>query len=389
MKKVQLEYGHEVMEAELPDSTAIFIPGETVSDPPFLDDPETVTRESILNPVGMPPISKLVNKGSRVCIVFPDRVKGGFQENSHRKTAIPIIIEECLKTGVVKKDLKLICSNGLHRKNTDEEIKFLLGEKIFREFMPSHQIINHDSEDWDNLVDLGYDELGDRVIMNKEVFKSDLTILIGHVLGNPYGGYSGGYKHCATGITNWQSIATHHIPEVMHREDFTPVSYHSLMRQKFNSIGRYMENCMGKKFFAGADQRGHGRRRALRHARRPAYRWSRPARTSPTRASRLGSGGFTDAGEPSASTYGILRFADREPARHDADPVRADRRRQRTRPRHAPPAPGTPPAPGPAAHRRAAAAHRRPGQRRPADVRRGAARGEGDQRTPAACSTGR
>ena len=39
-------------------------------------------------------------------------------------------------------------------------------------------------------------------------------------LDNPYGGYSGGYKHCATGITHWRSIASHHVPQVMHRPDF-------------------------------------------------------------------------------------------------------------------------------------------------------------------------
>lgn len=66
----------------------------------------------------------------------------------------------------------------------------------------THQIVNHDSEDWDNLIDLGHDELNDTVIMNREVFESDLAVLIGHTLGNPYGGYSGGYKHCATGITH-------------------------------------------------------------------------------------------------------------------------------------------------------------------------------------------
>jgi hypothetical protein len=96
---------------------------------------------------------------------------------------------------------------------------------------------------------LGYTERGDRVIMNKYVFDSDIPILIGHTQGNPYGGYSGGYKHCSTGITHWRSIATHHIPGVMHREDFVPVSKHSLMRSKFDEIGMHMESCMGKKFF--------------------------------------------------------------------------------------------------------------------------------------------
>jgi nickel-dependent lactate racemase len=194
MKKFAFEYGQGLMEANLPDNTDLFIPGETVPDPPVIQDIEGETRKSILNPIGMPPIAESVQKGSKVTIIFPDRVKGGFQENSHRKTAIPIIIEELLEAGVAKQDIKLICSNGLHRKNTREEIKSILREKIFNEFWWSHQIVNHDSEDWDNLVDLGYDELGDRVIMNKEVYESDFAVLIGHALGNPYGGYSGGYK---------------------------------------------------------------------------------------------------------------------------------------------------------------------------------------------------
>ena len=85
--------------------------------------------------------------------------------------------------------------------------------------------------------------------MNREVFESDLPILIGHVLGNPYGGYSGGYKMAATGITHWRSIASHHIPAVMHRDDFTPVSVHSDMRKRFDAIGEHMEQMMGRKFF--------------------------------------------------------------------------------------------------------------------------------------------
>lgn len=250
MIKVEFEYGHGTMPALLPkDRTEIFIPGETVPEPPVLEDIEGATREAILNPIGMDPISKLVGPGSKVVIIFPDKVKGGFQETSHRKTAIPIVVEECLKAGVEKKNIKLICSNGLHRKMTQSELKRILGEKIYSEFKPLNNITCHDSEDWDNLVDLGRDDLGNRVIMNKEVFEADLAVSIGHTLGNPYGGYSGGYKHVATGITTWESIACHHVPEVMHRKDFTPVSHHSLMRRKFDAIGQHMEKCMGRKFF--------------------------------------------------------------------------------------------------------------------------------------------
>ncbi|MBN1411023.1 MAG: DUF2088 domain-containing protein [Spirochaetales bacterium] len=249
MKKIAFEYGQGLLEAELPDSADIFIPGETMADPPHLENKVEATRKSILNPVGMEPIAGQVKKGSKVVIIFPDRVKGGFQDDSHRKVSIPIIIEECLKAGVEKKDIRLICSTGLHRKNKREEIRVILGDKVFNDFWYSHQITNHDSEDWENLIDLGQDEQGNRVIMNREVFHADLAVLIGHAMGNPYGGYSGGYKHCSTGLVHWKTIATNHVPHVMHRDDFTPVNSKSLMRQKFDSIGMHMEKCMKKKFF--------------------------------------------------------------------------------------------------------------------------------------------
>ena len=249
--KLSFEYGHGMMDAQLPDNTDIFIPGETVADPPCIPESELEERtlQSLRNPIGMEPLSKLAKKGSKVTIVFPDRVKGGEQATSHRKISIKLVLQELYAAGVEKKDILLICSNGLHRKNTEQEILGVLGRELFDEFWHCGQIINHDSEDYDHLVDLGVTERGDPVLMNKYVYDSDVAILIGHVQGNPYGGYSGGYKHCATGITHWRSIASHHVPSVMHRKDFTPVSNSSLMRTKFDEIGQHMEKSMGKKFF--------------------------------------------------------------------------------------------------------------------------------------------
>ena len=248
---LNFEYGHGFMKAELPDNTDIFIPGETIADPSHIPEELLVekTLYSIRHPIGMEPISKQVKAGSKVTIIFPDRVKGGEQPTSHRKISIKLILQELYDAGVKKEDILLICSNGLHRKNTEKEIRGVLGDELFFEFIHSGQIINHDSEDYEHLVDLGKTPQGDPVIMNKYVYDADFAVLIGHTQGNPYGGYSGGYKHCATGITHWRSIASHHVPKVMHREDFVPVNNSSAMRHKFDEIGSYMEKCMGKKFF--------------------------------------------------------------------------------------------------------------------------------------------
>jgi len=164
---VALEYGQGTVNVTLPDTADIFIPGETVPDPPYIpeDQLEEKTLESLRNPMGMEPLSKLAHKGSKVTIVFPDRVKGGEQPTSHRKISIKLILKELYDAGVEKKDILLICSNGLHRKNTEKEIRAVLGNELFHEFWFSHQIINHDSEDYDHLVDLGTTDRGDPVLM--------------------------------------------------------------------------------------------------------------------------------------------------------------------------------------------------------------------------------
>lgn len=251
--KIDFEYGHGLMSAELPENTDVYIPGTTIPDPPCLNqDMNSLieeTRRSIRNPIGMEPLVTYGSKGKKAVIVIPDIVKGGIQKTSHRKIAIKVVLDELYASEVQKEDISLLFSNGLHPRTTTSEAKQILGEELFNEFYYSNQIMSHDSEDIENLIDLGYTKSGDPVIMNRLVFECDIPILIGHTAGNPYGGYSGGYKHCTTGITNWRSIASHHSPKVMHRSDFTPVSGASQMRTKFDEIGMHMEEKMGKKFF--------------------------------------------------------------------------------------------------------------------------------------------
>lgn len=248
MKSVRLEYGDGFMDVEVPDSATIVRFGETYQDPPEVD-PYEATRRALANPLGIDPISKLVKAGSKVVIAFPDRVKGGNHPGAHRRVAIPLILEQLKKAGVKERDIKLICSVGLHKKNTKSELDSYLGREIVNQFWPD-RLVNHDAEDPEGIVQLGFDEMGNSVCVNRDVYEADLAIMIGHVQGNPYGGYSGGYKMCVTGITDWKSIRSHHTPHTMHRPDFVPVNVeHSLMRKQFDSIGRAMEKGMGKRFF--------------------------------------------------------------------------------------------------------------------------------------------
>ncbi len=135
--KLDFEYGQGLMSANLPDSTDVFIPGETVPDPPCLpqdwDSLYNATLESIRNPIGMPPLKELAGPGKTVVFVIPDIVKGGCQATSHRKVSIRACLDELYAAGVEKKDILLLISNGLHPRATVPEMKQILGEELFCE----------------------------------------------------------------------------------------------------------------------------------------------------------------------------------------------------------------------------------------------------------------
>jgi nickel-dependent lactate racemase len=247
MRELLLDYGDSHMRVELPHTAVVVRYGETYEDPPKVD-PAEATLRALENPLGFPPLRELGGAGKKVVIGFPDRVKGGFQAHSHRRTAIPLIIEELLKGGTRLEDITLLCAVGLHRKNTLEEWYAYLGREIVDRFWPD-RIVNHDAEAPD-LCDFGTDEMGNPVQCNRLMAEADLPIVLGHCSGNPYGGYSGGYKMVVTGLSGWRSIASHHCPATMHRDDWLGASTSSHQRRQFASIGRAMEKGMGKRFFA-------------------------------------------------------------------------------------------------------------------------------------------
>ena len=246
--RVEFEYGDTTMVAELPPTATVVRYGDTYRDPPEVDA-VGAARRALAAPLGMPRLGELVGPGSRVAIAFPDRVKGGTHATAHRKVALPLVLEQLAAAGVSFDDVALICAVGLHRKNSREEMAAYLPAAVLDRFGPD-QLRNHDAEDADDLIDLGRSAHGDRVVFNRTCIEADLCVVLGHAQGNPYGGFSGGYKTVATGLTTWRSIAGHHTPDSMDRDDFVPINPHSHFRHQLNAIGRRAEEQMAHPFFA-------------------------------------------------------------------------------------------------------------------------------------------
>jgi nickel-dependent lactate racemase len=247
--QVELEYGDGHLAAELPDDTVVVHPETATHEPPPLPDPVTATRDALASPLGSAPIGDLVRSDGTVTIAFPDRVKGGTQATAHRKVVLPALLDQLDRAGVRRENVRLVCAIGLHRKNRREEFEAYLGREVV-DAVPDANLVNHDAEDPDGIVDLGTSELGDPVGMNRALVESDLTILVGHTAGNPYGGFSGGYKMPSTGLTTWRSIASHHAPRSLYRDDFVPASTTSRFRDQLTAIGQRMEQAMPQPFLS-------------------------------------------------------------------------------------------------------------------------------------------
>lgn len=249
MKRVTLEYGDGFMDVDVPDDAEVVAAGQLYEDPKPPADARSLTRHALDHPVGLPRLRELVGRGSKVVIAFPDRVKGGAHDTAHRRVTIPMILDDLFEAGVRERDVTLICAIGLHRKNHRHEFNAYLGRDLVDRFWGA-RLVNHDAEDPEGMVRLGETEAGDVVELNRAALEADLTIVLGHVLGNPYGGYSGGYKMPCTGLAGWRSIRCHHTPRSLFAPDFVPISAGSHFRHQLRQIGRVMEEAMKRPFFA-------------------------------------------------------------------------------------------------------------------------------------------
>jgi hypothetical protein len=120
-----------------------------------------------------------------------------------RQLVIEQVIETAASRGV--EDVELIVANSLHRRMTSDEIKRVVGERVFRSFYPD-RLKNHDAEDYDDLAYLGKTAEGEDVEINKRAATSDLLVYVNINLV----AMDGGHKSVPVGLGSYRSLRHHH-----------------------------------------------------------------------------------------------------------------------------------------------------------------------------------
>jgi nickel-dependent lactate racemase len=149
-------------------------------------------------------LKEIARKGQRVAISICDVTRA-----QPRQLMVQAILDEL--EGVIRlEDVTILVATGTHRANTDDEVRWMLGDEI----TSACRVVNHVARDESSLVNLGMigGTIGDGVPvkLNREWMSADLRITTGFVEPHFFAGFSGGPKMVAPGLAGIDTVVTLH-----------------------------------------------------------------------------------------------------------------------------------------------------------------------------------
>jgi len=193
--RVELAYGQEGLEVEVPDQATVLLPQEV----PGLPDEAKAIAEALRRPLGCAPLRELVRPKDRVAIVFSDITRP--MPNAR---VLPVLLAEL--DHVPPERITLLNALGTHRPNTPQELETMLG----REIVARYTVQQHNAWDEASLVDLGMTHFGHRALVNRIYHEATFKILTGFIEPHMFAGFSGGPKAVLPGIAGFESIMDNH-----------------------------------------------------------------------------------------------------------------------------------------------------------------------------------
>lgn len=138
--------------------------------------------------------------GERVVIVTSDVTRYTGSE-----IYLPLLVARLNAAGIRDEDVEVIVALGIHRRQTGQEHKKIMG--------PLHgriRITDHDCDDPGKLVYLGRTSGGIEVELNRNVVEADRVILTGTIGFHYFAGFGGGRKSLLPGVASRKSCMASH-----------------------------------------------------------------------------------------------------------------------------------------------------------------------------------
>jgi len=199
MPKVSFPYGNDVVTLDVPSKNLMGVlkPQEV---PPLKDLSQRV-GEALRNPVGTRRLREIAQRGEKAAIVINDVTRPVPNDQ-----ILPVVLEELAGAGIREQDTAIVIATGVHRPNTPEEIRQMVGPSVFN----AVKTYNHDAFDPKTIATMGKTTDGIPISLNRHVAEAQRKILIGMVTPHHGAGYSGGRKSIFPGVSSFETLRMLH-----------------------------------------------------------------------------------------------------------------------------------------------------------------------------------
>ena len=159
---------------------------------------EAAVRCALENPIGAPRLNTLAKPGQKIAIIISDisRPVPSWQ-------LLPAILEELFSAGCKAEDITVVSALGSHRPHTEEEMRRLVGDKVFE----TVRCVDSDPND---CIHMGTTDKGTPVDITRSVAEADFRICTGNIEFHYFAGYSGGAKAIMPGVSTHDAIQANH-----------------------------------------------------------------------------------------------------------------------------------------------------------------------------------
>ncbi|MCB2202608.1 nickel-dependent lactate racemase [bacterium] len=166
---------------------------------PGIADLPGAIRAALQNPIGKPPLAEWVGADDIVGIILNDITRPAID---------PVLFQALLAelSFLPPENIKLFIALGSHRANTDDEIRSIVGNEVFK----TYTIIQNDAFDPDTQLQIGTTSRGNEVWINRELMECSVKILTGFIEPHFFAGFSGGGKAIMPGMAGIRTIFGNH-----------------------------------------------------------------------------------------------------------------------------------------------------------------------------------
>lgn len=159
---------------------------------------EEEVKRAMKNPIGTPRLKEIAVPGKKIVIITSDITRP-----MPSKVVLPIVIDELTEAGVKDRDITIVFALGSHRVHTEDEKKYLVGEKVYNRI----RCVDSNPK---NFKHLGTTKWGTPVDVFSEVAEADMRICLGNIEYHYFAGYSGGAKAIMPGVSTRAAIQANH-----------------------------------------------------------------------------------------------------------------------------------------------------------------------------------